>query len=180
MPTCDTCKFYHPLNWGKQPADPHCYRHPRPFKVPAYHWCGDFKSKVAKVRRSIKTSEEFSKDFGLFWDAYPKKKSPDEAWRTWSNDKIISPLHHQLIIKRATEYAQYVKSEKKEMKYVKHPSTWLKSGDWRQEVETNTDPKDCIDCHEAYKQGFKYTTERGKKSYRCPKCQEIHKKSEKV
>ena len=70
-----------------------------------------------------------------------------------------------------------IKSEDKDMKYVKHPATWLNAGDWRQEIETKKNPKDCVDCGSPYEQGFKYTTDNGRKQYRCPACQEANKEA---
>ena len=153
---CNICKFYHTGS---------CHRFPRPVQFTEDHWCGEYKSNVK--RRQTKNSDEYSDGFKMFYEAYPKSKSPNDAWKAWQR---IDESYHELIIDRAKAYASVVASEEIDIQYVKHPATWLNKGDWRDAVEAKIDPKDCVDCNKPYEAGFKYAINKGKKVYRCTEC----------
>ena len=72
------------------------------------------------------SKDDFTEDFENFWKEYPRKVGKKEAYKKWlatlKADKGTSP--EQLIL-AATNYAGYCRRTKKEMEYIKHPSTFL-------------------------------------------------------
>jgi hypothetical protein len=183
--TCIDCKYYYPYQHkyddkeyeGICRLNPplHMSMTPRYISIKAVGWCGKIKSKLG---RKAKKAKEYSKEFNEFWEAYPKKISIDVAWRSWSDTDVLLPEHYPLVIERARSFAQAVVGEARDMKYVKHPSTWLRGGDWKTKTEKKTDTKACIDCGAAYASGHKYVFENGKTvkgKYRCEKCRNILK-----
>jgi hypothetical protein len=126
-------------------------------------------------RKQTKNVVEYSDEFKAFYEAYPKKISPNVAWRSWSDKTVLLPEHYQLVIERAKGYAEAVVSEGKDMQYVKHPSTWLRAGDWKTETEKKVGEKDCIVCSAPYSEGHKYriNTRTNKKEYKCEKCRKV-------
>ena len=125
-------------------------------------WCGKFNS--GKVRR-VKEIPEYSDEFKSFWQVYPKKTGQDAAWRAWGK---IPAHHYQLAIDKAKEYAGYVAD--KETNYIKHPSTWINSGCWKDVIEKKVDSKACVDCAKPYQAGHKYSIVNRIKQYRCKEC----------
>lgn len=154
--TCSECIFY---DKGICKRYPHCKE-----KSPA-DWCGEFKLPRKPIKQ--KRIETYSPEFDQFYEAYPKKKAPDAAWRAW---QAIPLRHYPLVIERAKAYAQSVVG--KDMTYVKHPATWLNSGAWKEITEKKRGAKDCSECYAPYKVGHKFHIDgNGKKKYRCLKCQ---------
>jgi hypothetical protein len=172
--TCSTCKHYYPYSHKHEKDfdgicrfNPplHVSMKPRYISVKAVGWCGQWKT--MKTRKQTKNKIEYSDEFKAFYEAYPKKNSPDVAWRSWSDETVLLPEHYQLVIERAKAYAEACVSEAKDMQYVKHPSTWLRAGDWKTKTEKKLGTKDCIECGAPYASGHKYVV---KGKYRCEKC----------
>ena len=168
--TCDGCR--HHLAWPHEvsgkPCQGWCTRYPQwVAKNTTTPRCGEYKLPKKEARQKKLT--EYSAEFLRFWQAYPKKGSQDDAWRAWQYD----PSHHaELVIKRADAYARYVKTEGKDMQYIKLPATWLNKGDWRTEIVNKNSGKDCCECNAPYEQGkgFKYTGLGKNLQYRCAAC----------
>lgn len=70
--------------------------------------------------------------FDDFWDVYPRHVSKAMARRAFANAcKVASPSE---IILGAIRFAEYLKREGTEMKYIPHPSTWLNGERWEDEL----------------------------------------------
>lgn len=181
--TCDNCKHFHdsPHQFGDRECDGWCVRYPQWIrKNKPTRKCGEFKNKEAikRVPRKIKSLEsEWSTRFKEFMDVFPCYREPDKAWKVW--DDLALELHAGHIVEQAKKYAALVKSENREAKYIKSNKNWLQEGGWKTHYdEANSDPRDCIDCGASYQQGFKYTTVRNVKQYRCEDCREAHQENQ--
>ncbi|MEV5819260.1 hypothetical protein AB0L22_08805 [Micromonospora haikouensis] len=68
-----------------------------------------------------------------FWAAYPKKTSKKNARTRWAS--ALKQKHNpEDIILGAQRYAERVKRERTEYRYVKHPDGWLNGELWRDET----------------------------------------------
>jgi len=84
-------------------------------------------------------------DFKAFYEAYPKKKAPGQAEKTWNKlerlgklpdlETLFIAIHNQVKEKRM------LKASKKFCPEWPHPSTWLNARSWENEVE-EPDPID--------------------------------------
>lgn len=72
--------------------------------------------------------------FNEFWDAYPKKVAKKAALRIY--ERSIRDTDPVEIINGARRYAEYVKREKQDRKYIKSPDGWLNAGRWEDELAT--------------------------------------------
>jgi hypothetical protein len=69
--------------------------------------------------------------FEEFYQAYPHKKDPDRAEKAYKAAlKKATPAE---LLQGAQAYARECLG--KEKKYIKHPSTWLNAGSWKNETE---------------------------------------------
>ena len=154
--TCSQCRFYY---------ETLCKRYPHKIQKEPDDTCGEFKLPRKPLKQ--KRLEVYTPEFNQFYAAYPKKKAPDTAFKVW---KSILPEHYPLIIEWARSHAQAVLG--KDMTYVKHPSTWLNSGEWKEIAERQVGKKDCSQCYAPYSSGHKFVVRAGKKVYTCAKCRE--------
>lgn len=76
--------------------------------------------------------------FGRFWSVYPKKVSKQAARKVW--DRKVKTTDPEDIIRGAETYAQFVKAERTERRYMKDPDGWLNAGKWEDEIEVPTIP----------------------------------------
>ena len=73
-----------------------------------------------------------NKDFDLFWQAYPKKKSKGQARKTWNKIKlppIETILSSIAALKQGHDWMQ------DGGKYIPYPSTWLNAEGWEDEPQ---------------------------------------------
>lgn len=74
--------------------------------------------------------------FDLFWAAYPKKKSKDDARRAWHKRRPDDAL--LAVMLRAIERQQHSPDWQREGgRFVPHPATWLNDGRWMDEVQVD-------------------------------------------
>lgn len=167
--TCETCKHYfpYPHEHDGRRCDGICRFDPHFEHRTKIMSCSKFST--GKTRR-VSASPEYSEDFKAFWEAYPKKTAQDAAWKAWNNPDRLSPLHYGSAIKQAKLYALDVQG--KEQRYVKHPTTWINGGCWKDIIEKKNSSKGCVDCNKPWEQGFKFTGLGKNKKYRCPECAE--------
>jgi len=82
-------------------------------------------------------NKPYTVEFESFYNAYPKKKAPDAAWKAWQKRNGDRPPLRELMM--AIENQK--KSEdwlKDGGQYIPHPATWLNQGRWADEI---TKPK---------------------------------------
>jgi len=99
---------------------------PSPFPSP--------KKKNNKKKKQI----DYPKDFELFWEQYPIKKSKDKSYKSWvklSDDGVLPP--HEKMVKSILDQVEEVEYKKKNNQWVaefKLASTWLNGHCWNDEV----------------------------------------------
>lgn len=65
----------------------------------------------------------YPSDFEKFWSVYPRKVEKKRTFEIWKRRiKTYSP---EILIQSAKNYAEYCKNENVEIKYIKHPKTFL-------------------------------------------------------
>jgi phage replication O-like protein O len=81
-------------------------------------------------------NNKYTSEFLEFWEAYPKKRSKGQAWRTWQKlGKEIPEIH--ILIGAIEAQKQSRKWQKNNGQYIPYPSTWLNNRDWEDEFEIN-------------------------------------------
>jgi len=92
----------------------------------------------------VLTNDEFSVNFEIFWQSYPKKTGKQTAKKAFA--KAIKGTESGKIICGCYAYAELCKKENRPKKYTLNPATWLNGGHWddeevsfKEEKETSTD-----------------------------------------
>ena len=87
--------------------------------------------------KKIKTAASPTKDFELFWDAYPRKVGKGAAHKAWEAAKDRPNINSLIDIINKNEATEQWKSDGG--KFIPHPSTWLNQKRWDDEIfDTST------------------------------------------
>lgn len=95
----------------------------------------------------------YSEDFEKFWQAYPKRVSKGQAWKTWEKLRKAKELPAIEDLCRAVRWRKIADDwEKDDGRYIPHPSTWLNAHGWEDEAcqEPPDDPRNDPREDEAY------------------------------
>ncbi len=79
------------------------------------------------------TTSTYTKEFLMFWDAYPKKKEKKKAFAAWKKAKDKPDI--EIIIRAIKSQKQSAQWRKENGQYIKHPTTWLNGGCWDDEPD---------------------------------------------
>ena len=63
-------------------------------------------------------------DFRAFWTIYPRHENKKGAFRSWKK-ALEAGLRAEDILREATDYRELVAAENRDLRYVKHPTTFL-------------------------------------------------------
>lgn len=74
----------------------------------------------------MKEINKYTCDFESFWSVYPRKKDKGEAFKKY-NARLNSGYSEAELFTAAKAYADECKRNKTDIKYIKHPSTFLSS-----------------------------------------------------
>jgi hypothetical protein len=89
-----------------------------------------------------KETKGYSHDFLKFYDAYPKHKKKDDAWRAWEKRKGDRPTL-ETILMAITKQCKSFDWKKEDGKYIPYPASWLNAGQWEDEcTEDNATKSD--------------------------------------
>ncbi len=78
--------------------------------------------------------------FNRFWDAYPKKRSRDDALKAWKKRKPDEHLVETIL--QAVQRAKTSEEWKNEGgKYIPYPASWLNAAGWADELTVQTTAK---------------------------------------
>lgn len=72
-------------------------------------------------------------DFDEFWKAYPKKTGKQKAQTCYQS--ALKKTSHATIMHGLSRYNEYIRMNKTEDRYIKHPQTWLNAGCWLDEYK---------------------------------------------
>jgi len=87
------------------------------------------------------TADEVEKGFSEFWKIYPRRVSKKAAIKSFIR-ALKDGATLKEIIDGAKKYATFVFSSETEMRFVKHPTTWLNNGCWDDEYSLNGQTSD--------------------------------------
>ena len=96
----------------------------------------------------------YSEDFEKFWQAYPKRVSKGQAWKTWEKLRKAKELPEVEELCKALSWRRIADDwEKDDGRYIPHPSTWLNAHGWEDEAckEPPDDPRNDPREEEAYR-----------------------------
>lgn len=96
----------------------------------------------------------YSEDFEKFWQAYPKKVSKGQAWKTWEKLRKAKELPNVEELCKAISWRKLSEDwEKDNGRFIPHPSTWLNAHGWEDEAckEPPDDPRNDPREEEAYR-----------------------------
>jgi len=79
----------------------------------------------------VLTNDEFTTNFEIFWQSYPKKTGKQYAKKAFA--KAIKGTESGKIICACYAYAKLCKEENRPKKYTLNPATWLNGGHWDDE-----------------------------------------------
>ena len=77
----------------------------------------------------------FSKEFEEWWKEVPRKVSKDAAYRKFNTLLAAKIVTFDELIEGMKRYAEHCREENTEEQYIKHPSTWLNGGCWKDEYK---------------------------------------------
>ena len=92
-------------------------------------------NKVISNNKKI-NKKSFSKEFEEWWKECPKKVSKDDAFRKFNTILAGGLATFDELIVGIKRYAEHCRNENTENHYIKHPSTWLNQGCWKDEYKT--------------------------------------------
>lgn len=91
-------------------------------------------SNLHKPKRK-KPTQTYSIEFMQFWEAYPKRKGKDDAWKAWRQRNGDRPPIEQILSAVANQRAS-PDWQKDGGQFIPLPATWLRAGRWADEMET--------------------------------------------
>lgn len=94
------------------------------------------REKEKKERKKI-NKKSFSKEFEEWWKEVPRKVSKDDANRKFNTILAGNLATFDELLAGIKRYAEHCKG--KEEQYIKHPSTWLNQGCWKDEYRKPLD-----------------------------------------
>lgn len=93
----------------------------------------DQQATTSKEGKNIRI-KEYTKNFDIFYKAYPKKIGKEKALKAWNKLKVDEDLFK--IIMTALEAQKKSKDwEKDDGKFIPHPATWLNGKRWEDELK---------------------------------------------
>lgn len=90
-----------------------------------------------RISNNKKTYKKvFSKEFEEWWKETPRKVSKDDAFRKFNTILAGKIATYDELMNGMKRYAEHCRHEKTEDRFIKHPSTWLNQGCWKDEYKT--------------------------------------------
>ena len=72
---------------------------------------------------------DYSPDFLMMWDAYPRKFGKPKSWACWQA-RIKAGCDPVAMIEGARKYAAYCAASRTETQFIKHCATFLGPNEW--------------------------------------------------
>ena len=82
------------------------------------------------------TKTEINNNFEEFYSLYPRKEAKQKALQAYL--KAIKKVDKDTLLEGLKKYIDYIKTNKKEREFIKHPATWLNQGCWEDEYSKIT------------------------------------------
>jgi hypothetical protein len=110
--------------------------------------------------KKIKENNMFNDEFESFWLLYPKKQSKAEALKSFT--KALNKTNLDTILTGLNNYLFHINKEKTELKFIKHPTTWLNQECWNDDYGISNKTKTGRPLHgfekQAIEEGRKVTS----------------------
>ena len=92
-----------------------------------------------KIRQDkIRQDKTYTSEFLIFYQAYPKHKAKNDAWKAWKQQTGNRPAI-DILLKAIENQKQSDEWQKDNGQFIPLPATWLRGGRWDDEIES---PKD--------------------------------------
>lgn len=96
-----------------------------------------------KERNNTPASDDASETaFGIWWSGYPKKVDKGQARKAFKAALKKAALDE--LVNGAQHYANHIKAQGVEKRYIKNPSTWLNAESWANDTTHTPPPKSYI------------------------------------
>ncbi|AMS02659.1 replication initiation protein [Gordonia phage Yvonnetastic] len=105
---------------------------PDPTKLDSKESNGKHSRSAALTTRQPKA---YDPRFESWWQVYPRRVGKAAAEKSWLK-AVKDGVDPALLEKRAAAYADHVKRQRTEVKFIAHPRTWLSQGRWDDEYDT--------------------------------------------
>ena len=102
------------------------------------------KEREEKKEKKKINKKVFSKEFEKWWDEVPRKISKDDAFRKFNTILAGNIATFDELMEGIKRYTEHCKATQTEERFIKHPSTWLNQGCWKDEY-TEKKPLDWLD-----------------------------------
>lgn len=90
---------------------------------------------MVKDKDKVKEKDkEYTEEFNLFWDSYPKRQGKLKAFQVWNH--AVRLVDASVIIEAAKAYMDDCKKNDTEQRFIKHATTWLNGCHWEDEYKT--------------------------------------------
>lgn len=94
------------------------------------------KEKKEIKKENTKRKKSFSNEFEEWWKECPKKVSKDDAFRKFNTILAGNIATFDELMAGIKRYSEHCREENTENHYIKHPSTWLNQGCWKDEYKS--------------------------------------------
>lgn len=81
----------------------------------------------------VKKNDGYSPGFRAFYEVYPVKKAPHDAWKAWVQMESFRPNDDQ-ICAAVNRQLQGQEWKRDNGKWIPYPASWLRAGRWADEV----------------------------------------------
>ena len=91
----------------------------------------DITNNELQITNNEITKTEINNNFEEFYSLYPRKEAKQKALQAYL--KAIKKVDKDTLLEGLKKYIDYIKTNKKEREFIKHPATWLNQGCWEDE-----------------------------------------------
>ena len=91
----------------------------------------DITNNELQITNNEITKTEINNNFDEFYSLYPRKEAKQKALQAYL--KAIKKVDKDTLLEGLKKYIDYIKTNKKEREFIKHPATWLNQGCWEDE-----------------------------------------------
>ena len=105
---------------------PHPHPHPHPHPEPEQ-----------TLPLAVLAAHDQIDRFPEFWSAYPRKVDKRDAERAWKA-ALKRGVDQDHLVQAAVRFGEWTRTNKKPMKWIKHPSVWLNKGAYDNELEQDS------------------------------------------
>lgn len=103
----------------------------------------DITNNELQITNNEITKTEINNNFDEFYSLYPRKEAKQKALQAYL--KAIKKVDKDTLLEGLKKYIDYIKTNKKEREFIKHPATWLNQGCWEDEYSVKANAQNLAD-----------------------------------